>query len=130
MSRFLADAEVLVMHDQVIERWGGSHGVRDVSLLESALAAPQQTFGGEFLHPDTLSQAAALLRSLALNHPFIDGNKRTAFLSAVVFLELNGWVLRVPDKEAVRFMARLPSDKPTLKDIKTWLARHSERRDA
>lgn len=127
MSRFLAAAEVLVLHDQVLERWGGSHGVRDIALLESALGAPQQTFGGQLLHRDVFSQAAALLRSLALNHPFVDGNKRTAFLSAVVFLDLNERNLEVPDKEAVRFMVELPAVKPSLEKTAVWLRAHAKR---
>lgn len=127
MSRFLTAAEVLVLHDQVLERWGGSHGVRDIALLESALGAPQQTFGGQLLHLDVFAQAAALLRSLALNHPFVDGNKRTAFLSAVVFLDLNERNLEVPDKEAVRFMVALPTVKPSLEKIAVWLSVHAKR---
>lgn len=126
MSRFLAAAEILVLHDQVLERWGGSHGVRDIHLLESALGAPRQTFDDQLLHPGVLAQAAALLRSLALNHPFVDGNKRTAFLSAVVFLDINGWTLAVSDREAVRFMAALPSVKPSLDKIAAWLGKHAQ----
>ena len=118
----------MVIHDQVIERWGGHHGVRDSPLLESALGAPQQSFDGELLHADVFAQAAALLRSLTLNHPFIDGNKRAAFLSVVVFLELNGWTLEVLDKDAIRFMLDLASAKPALETISAWLSSHSRRR--
>jgi death-on-curing protein len=128
VSRFLSVAEILLIHDQVLERWGGHHGVRDAPLLESALGAPQQTFDGEFLHVGALAQEAALLRSLAVNHPFVDGNKRTAFLAAVVFLELNGWILEVPDQEAIRFMFNLAGAKPSLESISAWLSAYSARR--
>lgn len=126
MSRFLDSKEVLVIHEQVISTSGGSHGVRDVRLLESALGAPQQTFGGQDLYPDVFSQGAALLRSLAMNHPFVDGNKRTAFLSTVVFLELNMWRLDVQDAKAVEFMVDLAAKKPTIENVGEWLREHCQ----
>lgn len=127
MSRFLAPEELLALHDQVIEASGGSHGVRELGLLESALGAPRQTFGGEPLHRDAFAQGAALMRSLAMNHPFVDGNKRTAFLSTAVFLELNGWELSVSRDEAVDFMVRLAAQKTPLEEIGLWLGAHCRR---
>lgn len=79
MHKFPLLDDVLRIHDRQIEVFGGSTGVRDLGLLESALAQPQATFGGELLHPTLPEQAAAYLYHLAKNHPFIDGNKRTAF---------------------------------------------------
>ncbi|MDF0551888.1 Fic family protein [Kamptonema sp. UHCC 0994] len=70
---------VLIIHARQIEKFGGSQGIRDEGLLESALAQPQSTFGGELLHPTIQDQAAAYFYHLAMNHPFIDGNKRTAY---------------------------------------------------
>lgn len=87
---FLTLAEVLDLHEDSIRRYGGTSGVRDMGLLQSALAVPQATFGGQYLHPDLPSMAAALLFHLVQNHPFLDGNKRTGLAAARVFLILNG----------------------------------------
>jgi death-on-curing protein len=86
---------VLSIHARQIERFGGTPGVRDEGLLESALAQPQATFGGQFLHPTISEQAAAYLYHIAMNHPFIDGNKRTAFAVTDTFLRLNGCALNL-----------------------------------
>jgi death on curing protein len=86
---FLTLDEVQEMHEQQIELYGGSHGVRDLGALESAVATPQATFGGEYLHPTIASMAAAYLFHITQNHPFLDGNKRTAANAAITFLLLN-----------------------------------------
>lgn len=88
--RFLSVERVLQAHNLSIERTGGSPGVRDAGLLESAVMMPQQEFGGQFLHEGLAAKAAAYLYHIAANHPFIDGNKRTAALAALTFLDLNG----------------------------------------
>lgn len=87
---FLTLAEVLELHDRSIQQFGGSPGVRDRGLLESALATPQATFGGQYLHDGLAEMAAAYLFHLVKNHPFVDGNKRTGALSARVFVRMNG----------------------------------------
>ena len=86
---FLTLAEVVNLHADQIRRYGGSLGVRDLGLLESALAQPSASFGGEWLHSDLFKMAAAYAYHICQNHPFIDGNKRTALVCALVFLELN-----------------------------------------
>ncbi len=87
---FLTLDEVLGIHADQIRRYGGRPGLRNLGLLQSALAMPETTFGGEFLHGTVFEMAAAYLFYLARNHPFVDGNKRTALMSALVFLGLNG----------------------------------------
>ena len=88
--RFLTLAEVLsILRDQTT-RYGGEFGVRDLGLASSAIAVPQASFGGQFLHGDLLEMAAAYAYHLCQNHPFIDGNKRVALAAALVFLDLNG----------------------------------------
>ncbi len=87
--RFLGLDEVIALHADQIERYGGSPGVRDLALLESAVAAPEASFGGEYLHATLPEIAAAYLFHLAQNHPFVDGNKRIAAASMVMFLYLN-----------------------------------------
>ncbi|NOS82793.1 MAG: type II toxin-antitoxin system death-on-curing family toxin [Nitrospira sp.] len=101
MTRYLTFAEVLELHQSVLERWGGAGGIRDINILESALAQPRQSFGEADLYPDLASQAAALCFSLVLNHPFIDGNKRIGHAAMEVFLMVNGQELRasVDDQE-------------------------------
>lgn len=87
---FLTLDEALGIHADQLHRYGGRRGLRDLSLLRSALAMPETTFEGEFLHPTLFEMAAAYLFHVARNHPFVDGNKRTALMCAVVFLGLNG----------------------------------------
>ncbi len=87
---FLTLDEVLALHADQVRRYGGASGLRDLALLQSAIAMPETTFDGEFLHPSVFEMAAAYLFHIARNHPFVDGNKRTAFMCALVFLGLNG----------------------------------------
>ena len=87
---FLTLAEIIDVHTDQITRYGGNSGVRDFGLLESALAQPEASFAGEWLHHDLYDMASAYAYHLCQNHPFIDGNKRTALACALVFLELNG----------------------------------------
>lgn len=93
---FLTLAEVIEVHTDQITRYGGQAGVRDFGLLESALAQPEASFAGAWLHQDLHEMAAAYAYHLCQNHPFIDGNKRAALACAVVFLELNGISIRDP----------------------------------
>lgn len=86
---FLDLNNVLAIHRNTLENEGGGEGIRDLALLESAVAAPMASFGGEYLHPDLASMAAALMFSLIGNHGFVDGNKRVGTLAALVFLDVN-----------------------------------------
>ena len=84
---YLSIGQLLALHAQQLRRYGGGMGVRDRGALESAQARPAATFGGEDLYPDIADKAAALMHSLALNHPFVDGNKRVAAFGAIVFAD-------------------------------------------
>jgi death-on-curing protein len=86
---FLDLEQVLRLHRSLIEHYGGTEGVRDVGLLHSAIAMPQATYGGQYLHHDLCEMAAAYLFHIVGNHPFLDGNKRTGAASAIVFLAIN-----------------------------------------
>lgn len=90
---FLSLAEVLEIHKDQLERYGGHPGLRDHDLLCSAIAMPEATFGGVYLHGSLFEMAAAYLFHICKNHPFIDGNKRTGLACSLVFLELNGITL-------------------------------------
>jgi len=87
---FLDLDRVLRTHRSLIEHYGGAEGIRDVGLLHSAIAMPQASFGGEFLHKDLFEMAAAYLYHIVQNHPFVDGNKRTGAACAIIFLAING----------------------------------------
>ena len=88
---FLSLEEVLEIHQQQMEYYGGAPGVRDLALLESAIAQPQASFSAEFLHASIPAMAAAYLFHICRNHPFVDGNKRVAANAAITFLLMNGW---------------------------------------
>jgi death-on-curing protein len=94
---FLELEDVLLIHEEQLPRYGGSPGVRDLGLLESAVAMPRATAGGEFLHDGLFAMAAAYAFHIAQNQPFLDGNKRTGLLAALVFLDLNGVAIADPE---------------------------------
>lgn len=96
MTDFLSTEDVLSLHADQVDLYGGEHGVRDLGLLDSAVAQPQASFGGEHLHKDLFEMAAAYLYHLVQNHPFLDGNKRTGAVAALVFLDLNGIQIDAP----------------------------------
>ena len=104
---FLTYEDVLLIHDDQIESFGGTTGLRDKGLLKSALAHPQASFGGELLHPTIADQAAAYLYHIAMNHPFIDGNKRTAFAVMDTFLRANSYRLTISDDEAYNLILQV-----------------------
>jgi death-on-curing protein len=89
--RYITEAEAIMLHEDQLLEFGGTSGLRDVGLLQSALAQPQASFFGELLHPNISDQAAAYAFHIAKNHPFVDGNKRTAFAVCSTFLTLNGF---------------------------------------
>lgn len=124
-TNYLTVAQVLFIHDRMVKLFGGSHGVRDLGLVESAVARPQSSFGGEDLYPDIFSKAAALLQSLLKNHPFVDGNKRTAISSAGIFLKKNGWKLKNKHKEEVEFAVKVDNQNLSLEEIASWLEKNS-----
>lgn len=124
---FLNLEQVLVIHEDQIERYGGGSGLRDLPLLESAIYRPQATFGGNDLYPTFFDKAAALMHSLILNHPFLDGNKRTGTVSAIVFLELNGYSPRVSQKELVSAALHVHAKDWNIEEIASWLQKNSKK---
>jgi death-on-curing protein len=94
---FLDINDVLEIHEMLIDRFGGSEGLRDWGLLDSAIAQPHMSFGGRYLHEDLPMMAAAYMFHIISNHPFVDGNKRTGVSAALVFLKINGFPLDAPD---------------------------------
>jgi len=119
--------EVLAIHEDMVVRYGGSQGIRDLGLIQSAIAKPQSSFGGEDLYPYILDKSAALFHSLIFNHAFVDGNKRTAIASTARFLAKNGYELDVNEKEFVKFTLRVENKHLTIKEIADWLKKHSKK---
>ena len=119
---FLDQASVLRIHNRQLQKYGGTSGVRDAGLLESALAQPKVSFGGEFLHPTIYEQAAAYLYHLAMNHPFLDGNKRTAFAAMDAFLWLNGYRLDLSNDQAYQLVLDVVEKTLSKEDLGDRLA--------
>ena len=123
---FLELEDVLLIHERQLAKYGGASGMRDQGLLESALAQPRTTFGGEFVHADPFAMAAAYAFHIAENQPFVDGNKRTGVLAAVVFLELNGYIVEEPPSrfyEAMIAIAQRRLDKDGLASMLREMSR-------
>lgn len=119
--------EVLAIHDDMVERYGGSFGIRDLGLIQSAIARPQATFGGEDLYPTIINKAAALFHSLIFNHAFTDGNKRTSLTSTARFLYLNGYELKADQKELIDFPLRVENNHLDIAQISNWLKMHTKK---
>ena len=124
MSDYLTLAEVLAIHADQIQRYGGSEGIRDAGLLEAALYRPQTGY-----YADLVEEAAALWESLAQNHPFVDGNKRVAFAATYTFLAINGVRLTAGPEEAYAFISGLYEAGTFRFDkLAPWLRRNVEAR--
>jgi death-on-curing protein len=120
---WISEEVVRVIHQDQIQHYGGSLGVRDENLLAASLARPKYLLAcGQ---PDLFDLAAAYGYGLAKNHPFIDGNKRTAFAVMATFLLVNGYLLEVPEKEVVQIMERLATDQETQESLAQWLRKNS-----
>ena len=121
MTDYLTVADILAIHEDLIERFGGSHGIRDMGALDSALFRPQSGY-----YADLMEEAAALWESLAQNHPFIDGNKRVAFAGTYVFLAANGVTIDADPLEAYAFINGLYEAQTfTFDHLLDWLKAHT-----
>lgn len=124
---FLDLERILFLHEDQIEDNGGTSGLRDLRLLESAIFRPQASFGEEDLYPSIFDKAAALMHSLILNHPFLDGNKRTGTICALVFLELNGHNLAVSQREMVAAALKTATKQWSIEELTSWLEKNSKK---
>ncbi len=125
--KYLTPQQVLAIHDQLIKRFGGSFGLRDLGLLESAAARPMVTFDEVDLYPTVFEKAAAILHSLLKNHPFVDGNKRTALVSAGLLLKLNGYRLVNKHREELEFAIKVENEGLSFEEIVAWFEENSRR---
>lgn len=125
--RYLSLGEVIRLHQLLIASSGGAAGIRDLALLDSALAQPRATFDGQDLHPTIIDKASALCASLVQNHPFVDGNKRIGHAATATFLLLNGIdiVASTDDQEA--FILDLAAGLKRREDVVAWLQNHTKK---
>lgn len=120
----LTKEQILLLHTQLIETTGGSDGIRDIGLLESALESPFQSYGGVELYPSIQAKAARLCYGLVKNHAMIDGNKRIGCHAMLVFLALNGYEMEYTQKELSKLILDVAVDKKQYEDILQWLLAH------
>jgi death-on-curing protein len=126
--RYLTLPEALTLHDQVMAQSGGAVGVFSLPALESALAQPRMTFGGEDLYPTLVEKAAALGHSLIANHPFVDGNKRTGHAAMEVFLMMNGLEIQASVDEQERVILQVAAGEMKREEFTEWLREHVKAR--
>jgi len=122
--KWITTESIIEIHKIVIDSTGGSQGIRSLGALESALFSPLATFDGIDLYPEMVGKAAMLLYSISSNHPFVDGNKRTAFVITATVLEVNGYKTQFAQEEVVLFMLQVAQGKADQKHIKLWLEEH------
>lgn len=128
MIKFLDKKAILAFHQDQIKSYGGSQGIRDEGLLESALAQPQASFGGEYVHDGLFEMAAAYGFHICQNHPFYDGNKRTALIAMYTFLYVNGYRLAADKKSLFAIIIDLANGNVAKKELVTYLEQHSTER--
>jgi len=125
MTRYLSAAQVLFIHARLTDETDGDHLLRDVGLLASAVARPRAVFAGVDLYPSLDAKAAALMQSLILNHPFLDGNKRTGITAAALFLRGNGRRLTADNAELERFTYAVTNGQVALEEIALWFGAYT-----
>lgn len=128
MTKYLSLEEILRLHFQVIEDYGGSHGTRDEGRLASLVLAPKQAVFGTEQYPDIFQKAAVYMRNLIGDHPFVDGNKRTAVTVAGIFLARNGYQLQATPQELEDFAVYTAAKKPGTTEIAAWLKQRTSKK--
>lgn len=125
--KYLSIDEVYFLHELAIKRIGGRSGVRDFTLLHSAVERPKVTFGGNDLYTDIYSKGTALVHSLILNHPFEDGNKRSGFFALNAFLQKNNFKLKFTQNSALNFCLQVENKSLKFDDISVWIKNHARK---
>lgn len=125
--KYLSAEEILLIHFKLIERYGGSHGTRDLERVRSAAVTPSQEVFGQEQYPDLFEKAAVYARNIIADHPFTDGNKRTGVTAAVMFLKQNNRVFVAKAGELEDFAVRIATDMLNVKEIAAWFKEHSKK---
>lgn len=128
--RYLTLGEVVALHRAILAATGGADGIRDLGGLESALAQPKATFDGADLYASMVDKACALAFGLAMNHPFVDGNKRVAHAAMAVFLDLNGFAIEATIDEQEQLMLDLAAGQVSRVALTNWLQEHVSARSS
>lgn len=123
--KYLSEAELIAINHEMIAKYGGLHGVRDLNFLRLAVARPQMSAGLKDAYPTIYLKAAAMFHSIINNHPFLDGNKRTSLFSAVLFLEYNGYHVDFTKKEGIEFTLKAHNGGWTVEQIAGWIRKHT-----
>ena len=123
---YLSAEQILFIHARLIEETGGSHGVRDLGMLLSAIGRPQASFDDQDLYLDSFSKAAALMESLIRNHPFVDGNKRTGITAAGLFLRRNGYRLTATNADVIAITMKIAQSQSNLEELTIWFRDNSQ----
>jgi death on curing protein len=126
-TRFIPNRIVSTIHSDLLQRYGGRPGLRDPGLLAFALAQPKMTVGGKFVHKTLFDKAAAYGFHVCKDHPFVDGNKRVAFVLMDIFLQKNGCEITSNEEEAYSMMISLASGRLSKAHISKWLKEHSSK---
>ena len=124
--KYLSEAELIAINHEMIAKYGGLHGVRDLNFLRLAVGRPQMSAGLKDAYPTIYLKAAAMFHSIINNHPFLDGNKRTSLFSAVLFLEYNGYHVEFTKKEAIKFTLKAHNDDWPVEEIASWINKHTK----
>lgn len=122
--RYLTVEEILLIHEYEIQRYGGLPGLKDITLLESACHRPQTSYGGLELYKTPFEKGAALIHAIIANHPFADGNKRTAMVAGLTFLNLNNYILRLTKKEFMDIALDTATKKLTIPNLANLLEKN------
>ena len=121
MIRYLLIEQVIQIHDSLIDKFGGLKGLRDRSLLESSIANPTTSVFGQEMYPSVFDKASCYLFSISRNHPFLDGNKRTASMSSIIFLRSNGNVVEYEENEFLEFVILVAEGKKSREQVSSYL---------
>ncbi len=128
MIKFLTLSEVLIILDDQIKNYGGIYGIRDIKLLSSAIYMPESSFGGQYLHETIPAMAAAYAFHICQNHPFLDGNKRVALASSLVFLDINGYELNCKDEKLYNKIMDMAKGEIKKEDLIKFFEKHSSKK--
>ncbi len=126
--KFLVVEHILELHVLVLNETGGGQGLRDLDRLESVIASQHQEVFGQELYKTIFDKAAALCRGIVADHPFVDGNKRTAMLTSLTFLKINGYNLKSSQKELEDFAVRVAVERLDIPVIAAWFKTHCQKR--
>ena len=127
--RYLSAQDILILHALLVDETVGSHGIRDIGLLQSIEHKPKSSFGEKELYPGVFLKAAILLEAIANYHIFVDGNKRTAFVAAAHFLAVNGYEIMATNKDVEKTILSVAEKRLSVEKLSFWLKKNSKKKN-